>query len=259
MLNLLSNAVKYNRPGGVVSVSCAKVNGAEGSERLRMRVHDTGYGITPEKLDRLFTPFERLGAEQSEVEGTGLGLALSKRLVEAMGGGLSVETTAGVGCTFTVELPVVENPVDRLVQDGGRRAMRETAGAGRTATVLYIEDNLANLSLIETILAGRPEITLMSALQGQLGIELAWQHGPDLILLDLHLPDISGDEVLRKLRADERTRRTPVMVISADATSGRTQRLMEAGADAYMTKPLDVDDFLDTVDRLLAGEAETGG
>ena len=199
----------------------------------------------------MFTPFERLGAEQSEVEGTGLGLALSKRLVEAMGGALSFETRAGEGSTFTIELAEVESPTERLAANGGVTDAHAKDGNGRTATVLYIEDNLANLSLIETILAGRPEISLMSALQGQLGIELAWQHSPDLILLDLHLPDMSGDDVLRRLRGDQRTRTTPVVVISADATTGRTQRLLDAGADAYMTKPLDVDDFLRTVDRLL--------
>jgi signal transduction histidine kinase len=273
LLNLLSNAVKYNRPGGLVSLSCIQMEGEgeregerevrQGSgnggigDRVRLRVHDTGYGLSEEKLARLFTPFERLGAEQSEVEGTGLGLALSKRLVEAMGGSLHVETRAGEGSTFMVELARVESPVDRLAQNGGVKSGATENGMGRTATVLYIEDNLANLSLIETILAGRPEITLMSALQGQLGIELAWQHSPDLILLDLHLPDMSGDDVLRRLRADHRTRRTPVMVISADATTGRTQRMMDAGADAYMTKPLDVDEFLDTVDRLL--ERDRGG
>ncbi len=219
--------------------------------RLRINVHDSGYGIPPEKVDRLFTPFERLGAEQSEVEGTGLGLALSKRLVEAMGGALSFETRAGEGSTFTIELAEVESPTERLAANGGVTDAHAKDGNGRTATVLYIEDNLANLSLIETILAGRPEISLMSALQGQLGIELAWQHSPDLILLDLHLPDMSGDDVLRRLRGDQRTRATPVVVISADATTGRTQRLLDAGADAYMTKPLDVDDFLRTVDRLL--------
>ncbi|MGH7553644.1 MAG: PAS domain S-box protein, partial [Longimicrobiales bacterium] len=253
LLNLLSNAAKYNRPGGLVSVSCVRVDGVDGKPgRLRIRVHDTGYGMSPDKLARLFTPFERLGAEQSDVEGTGLGLALSKRLVEAMGGALQVESTAGAGSTFVVELPMVESPMERLAQEGGVSERSRSEGGGRSATILYIEDNLANLSLIETILAGRPEVTLMSALQGQLGIELAWQHGPELILLDLHLPDMSGDEVLRRLRGDPRTHATPVVVISADATPVRSQRLMEAGADAYMTKPLDIDDFLETVDRLLA-------
>ena len=168
-----------------------------------------------------------------------------------MGGALSFDTRAGEGSTFTIELAEVESPTERLAANGGVTDAHAKDGNGRTATVLYIEDNLANLSLIETILAGRPEISLMSALQGQLGIELAWQHSPDLILLDLHLPDMSGDDVLRRLRGDQRTRTTPVVVISADATTGRTQRLLDAGADAYMTKPLDVDDFLRTVDRLL--------
>ncbi len=253
LLNLLSNAVKYNRPGGLVGVSCIEPEGRPG--RLSIRVHDTGYGIAPEKQARLFTPFDRLGAEHSEVEGTGLGLALSKRLVDAMGGTLHVESTANTGSTFSVELPMVDSPMESLMEAPGISERAAGDGPGRTATVLYIEDNLANLSLIETILAGRPEITLMSALQGQLGLELAWQHTPDLILLDLHLPDVSGDDVLRKLRGDARTSSTPVVVISADATTVRAQRLMEAGADAYVTKPLDIDDFMETVDRLLGGRA----
>jgi CheY-like chemotaxis protein len=250
LLNLLSNAVKYNRKGGTVTVALEPC-GPDGDESIRIHVRDTGIGIAPARMDQLFPPFERLGAEQSEVEGTGLGLALSQRLVEAMGGTLEVESEQGVGSTFTVELPRVESPVQRLA--GAGTPLSAANGPGRAVKMLYIEDNLANLSLIETILAAREEVTLLPALQGQLGLDLAWEHDPDLILLDLHLPDMPGEEVLRRLRADARTRHTPIVVITADATVGRSTRLLATGATAYMTKPLDIDGFLALVDRTLRG------
>jgi PAS domain S-box-containing protein len=252
LLNLLSNAVKYNRPGGSVRLACRVVEGVDG-ERLRIEVQDTGPGIAPERMAELFVPFARLGAESTQVEGTGLGLALSQRLTEAMGGRLEVESRPGEGCTFTVELPVVDSPLERM---GGAGLTRRLAAAGggpaRPATLLYVEDNLANLSLVETILASRPEVTLVSALQGRLGLDLAREHAPDVVLLDLHLPDLPGDEVLRRLRADPRTRDVPVVVISADAMPRSVDHLLELGAFAYLTKPLDLDSFLETLDRALA-------
>ena len=247
LLNLLSNAIKYNRPGGRVRITC----GATAEGRFRIDVHDTGVGIAPEKLGQLFVPFARLGAEQTEVEGTGLGLALSKRLVEAMGGTMHVASTPGEGSVFGVELEMVADPVGRLRSTRAERHQQAAESGHRVATVLYVEDNVANLSLIETILDDRPEITLVPALQGRLGLELAAEHQPDLILLDLHLPDIPGEEVLRRLRADPRTAATPVVVISADATRGAVSRLLEAGVHAYLTKPLDVELFLTTVDGVL--------
>jgi signal transduction histidine kinase/ActR/RegA family two-component response regulator len=250
LLNLLSNAVKYNRPGGAVWLSCRRVrDAASAEERLRIGVHDTGAGIAADKLDELFVPFARLGAEQTEVEGTGLGLALSKRLVEAMGGRISVESTPDAGSVFFVELQVVPAPLEGL----GRAAATLGAGEqppGGPATILYIEDNLANLALVEAILANRP-VKLMPALQGQLGIDLAAEHQPDVVLLDLHLPDMRGDEVLRRLQADPRTRDIPVVVISADATDSSVERLLDAGARAYISKPLDVDEFLTALDSVL--------
>jgi PAS domain S-box-containing protein len=253
LLNLLANAIKYNRPGGRVRITA----GPAGEGRFQLRVHDTGVGIEADKLPQLFVPFARLGAEQTEVEGTGLGLALSKRLVEAMGGSMAVESTPGRGSVFTVELPLAHDPVNALkLSRGERPSPAEERPGARPATVLYVEDNVANLSLIETILDDRPEITLIPALQGRLGLELAAEHQPDLILLDLHLPDISGEEVLRRLRMDPRTADTPVVVISADATRGAVSRLLEAGVRAYLTKPLDVDLFLTTInDALGAGQS----
>jgi PAS domain S-box-containing protein len=255
MLNLLSNAVKYNRPGGTVRVSCEPARERE-RPVLRIHVHDTGPGIAADKLEQLFTPFERLGAEQTNVEGTGLGLALSKRLVEAMGGVVVVRSQPGEGSTFTLTLPVSRSPLEKVRRDGGLPAAPDHVPA-RPARILYIEDNLANLTLIESILGARPGYTLIPALQGRLGLDLAWEHAPDLIMLDVHLPDMPGDEVLARLRADARTAQTPVLVISADAMPGREDRLLNGGAQAFLTKPLDVDRFLGTLDRLLREPATT--
>jgi CheY-like chemotaxis protein len=248
LLNLLSNAVKYNRKGGAVSVSC---DGAP-SGGFRLTVADTGPGIAPERMHRLFTPFDRLDAQEDPgVEGTGLGLALSKALVELMGGSLRAESTLGEGSRFTVELPIAESPTRELERARDVIAP-ETQTPGVRGTVLYIEDNLSNLRLVERIVTRRPGVTLLSAMQGSRGLELAQAHRPDLIVLDLHLPDIPGQEVLARLGADPGTREIPVVILSADATPSRVSRLLEQGAHAYLTKPLVVTQFLTLLDELLA-------
>jgi signal transduction histidine kinase/CheY-like chemotaxis protein len=244
LLNLLSNAVKYNRDGGDVDVSCALV----GEELLRMAVRDTGPGIDPARIDRLFEPFDRLGAESSGVEGTGLGLALTKQLAERLGGSIGVHTAPGEGSTFWIDLPVTEPGGVPPGPDPRRQTGTETT----ERTLLLVEDNLANLRLVEAMLRRRPGITLLPAMQGRLAIELAHEHQPDLILLDLHLPDLPGREVLLRLRADPRTRHIPVVISSADASPGRVQRLLEEGAFDFVSKPLDVGRFLEVVDAALA-------
>jgi CheY-like chemotaxis protein len=159
----------------------------------------------------------------------------------------------GEGSTFWVEFDHEPSPLERLAASGGvRPGAPEAVTGAAAATVLYVEDNLANLALIESILESRPEVTLVTALQGQMGLELAAQHHPDLILLDLHLPDLRGDEVFKRLQSDPRTRGIPVVVITADAMPGRIKQLMQEGVKAYLTKPLDVDEFLDTIDGILA-------
>jgi CheY-like chemotaxis protein len=186
------------------------------------------------------------------VEGTGLGLALSRRLMEAMGGGLVLEQSGPDGSTFVLEVRLAADPLDGLVLPPAPAASADEGEAPcRPVTLLYVEDNLANLTLVETILGSRPGWRTIPALQGRLGAELAREHEPDLVLLDLHLPDVNGDEVLRRLRADPRTAHIPVVMISADATPRTIDRLLAQGADAYITKPLDVDEFLATIDRLL--------
>jgi CheY-like chemotaxis protein len=245
LLNLLSNAVKYNKEGGVVRIACD--DGRSG--RSRLSVSDTGGGIDPERMQRLFKPFDRLGAEQTGVEGTGLGLALSHHLVEAMGGTLSATSQVGEGTTFTVELPKAHSHAPEVETVLGVHSENTTSDV--RGTVLYIEDNLANLRLLERIVARRPGLTLLSAIQGNRGLELARDHRPDLILLDLHLPDLPGNEVLARLLADPVTKAIPVVILSADATPGQISRLVEQGARAYLTKPLDVKQLLTLFDDVL--------
>lgn len=173
---------------------------------------------------------------------------LSKRLVEAMGGTLRADSVVGRGTTFTVELPRAKSPA---VMVAPRAPIGEPDMARAQGTILYIEDNLANLRLLERILSLRPGMTLMSAMQGRHGVDLARAHQPDLVLLDLHLPDLPGDEVLKLLREDPRTREIPVLILSADATPGRIRRLLDQGANAYLTKPLDVKQLLARLDERL--------
>ena len=247
LLNLLSNAVKYNRDGGSVTVTVEP--GAPG--RLRVLVRDTGPGMTEAQMARLFSPFDRLGAEQTEVHGTGLGLALTKALVEAMGGTLGAESRPGEGSTFWIELATAAEPGEReTAREPGPAAAGTAAGPGEGArTLLYIEDNVANVRLLERILERRPGTRLLTAGQGRLGLDLARQHRPDLILLDLHLPDLDGAEALARLRADPATREIPVVILSADATPGSAEQLLAAGASHYLTKPIDVRELLEVVDR----------
>ena len=248
IINLVSNAIKYNREGGQVKLICS----LKSDERVTIAVHDTGPGISSEDLLKLFTPFERLGASASQIEGTGLGLVLSQRLVTSMGGTLSVESTLGVGTTFTLEMPQTTAPEAQVTNEPETpRGAESTPEFGRIFSVLCIEDNPSNLRLMEAIFEDRPEITLLAAMQGSVGLDLARQHEPDLILLDLDLPDIHGGDVLARLQQSAVTRDIPVIVVSADATPKQIERLLAAGAKSYLTKPLDVGQFLHEVDKFL--------
>jgi signal transduction histidine kinase/L-asparagine transporter-like permease/ActR/RegA family two-component response regulator len=245
LLNLLSNAIKYNHDHGHVKVRIER----SGDRRVSVVVDDDGPGIAAELMERLFTPFDRLGAEQTSVEGTGLGLALTKSFVEAMGGSIRVDSEPTRGTAFTIELDEAE-PGLRL---GAGAADDESryAGISRPRRVLCIEDNPTNLELLEQILRQRPEIALLTAVQGTIGVELARQHHPDLVLLDLHLPDMSGEQVLKRLRDIPETKHVPVVVVSADATPDHIERLLAAGVRSYLTKPVDVAELLRVVDDAL--------
>jgi CheY-like chemotaxis protein len=249
LLNVLSNAVKYNRDGGKIFVSCSR-----GEEDLQIKIRDTGPGIPTAFMDKLFEPFERLGAEALKVEGTGLGLSLSRQLVEVMGGTIDATNSDEGGAEFTIELPLDTSPAVALEEVGARSEQGDVSIERPGRTILLIEDNLTNLRLVERILRSRPEVALIPAMQGQLGLELAREHNPDLILLDLHLPDLSGFEVLNRLRADPRTRGSPVVVVSADASPGQVRRLLDAGAAEYLTKPLELTRFFETLDAILGPE-----
>jgi len=250
MLNLLSNAIKYNRPHGSVTISCVPKPGS----KVRLSVSDTGPGINPDLIDRLFTPFDRLDAETSGIEGTGLGLALSRGLIEAIGGTMGVESTVGSGSTFWIELPSVKSPRATISLTPPALAVN-TADAAES-TVLYIEDDVANVQLVERLLIQRPNINLITSLLGGQGVELAQHYRPDLILLDVHLTDLHGFEVLERLQGDSRTIDIPVVVLSADATTWQRRRFRNAGVYEYLSKPLDLQQLLDVIDqRLGAGAA----
>jgi PAS domain S-box-containing protein len=254
LLNLLANAVKYCGGGCTVTVGVEEREGAI----LRLFVRDTGPGISPELRHRLFTPFERLGAESNGEVGTGMGLALSKRLVEAMGGTIDCDSEVGMGTTFWIDLPITEAPLERFERESeGAPPVAGGGAAGeRVSTILFIEDNLSNVKFISYVLRQRPGAQLIPAMQGSMGLELATKHRPDLILLDLTLPDMNGREVLHRLKRKRETADIPVVVLSAEASPTRVEELRAAGADGYLTKPLDVKEFLKILDELLA---RTGG
>ena len=245
LLNLLSNAIKYNRRSGRVTVAFE----TKADRRLRITVTDTGAGIPPDKLKRLFTPFERLGAEATAIEGTGLGLALSRGLTAAMGGSLGVVSRVDHGSTFWLEFTLSDRPCTAHMDD--TRPVHATDAHIR-GKILYIEDNLANARLMERILERRPHVVLAHASTAGRGIRKAAEMEADLILLDLHLPDVSGEEVMRQLAQDPSLRSIPVVVLTADATPEQSRRLIAAGATAYLTKPIEVTRLLRLLDELLS-------
>ncbi len=246
LLNLLSNAVKYNRPGGMVTVVADR--GTPGT--VHITVSDTGPGIAPDLLPRLFDPFDRLGAEHTGVEGTGVGLTLTKHLVEQMGGTIDVVSEVGVGTTFAVALAVSDAPSPA----SGEGAVRSAPPpAVRALRILYAEDNRANVDLVEQIFARRGGVEMRSARTGAECLAVARAECPDLVLLDLHLPDIDGGLVLQKLRSDPRTAGVPVVVVTADTTPEHRDTLHAAGASAYLTKPIDIRRLLVVVEDIVGG------
>ncbi len=248
--NLLSNAIKYNRAGGSVTVSIARRDDAW----TDIAVADTGPGFTEQQLGQLFQPFNRLGAEKGPVEGTGIGLVITKRLVELMQGTLHVESVAGAGSVFTVRLRAAAQQADAAAATAPAPDPA-AASAGDARTVLYIEDNPSNVELLASVLALRPGLQLVTAADGATGLALARSRRPDLIVVDVALPDIDGFEVCRRLRADAAFARAPIVALSANAMPADIAKGRNAGFDTYLTKPLDVPAFLAELDRWL-GQVE---
>jgi PAS domain S-box-containing protein len=248
LINLLSNAIKYNQQGGRVVVDCATSTPG----RLRVSVRDTGLGLPPESIGQLFQPFNRLGQEGSTEEGTGIGLVVSKLLVDLMGGVIGVDSTVGVGSVFWFELNSATAPA--LDLESGRSVSGgppEVPSGGPVRTLLYIEDNTANLKLVEQIIARRPDLRLLSAMNATLGIEIAKEFLPDVILMDINLPGISGLHALKLLRADPLTAEIPVLAISANAMVSDIKKGKDAGFFRYLTKPINVNEFLEALDEAL--------
>jgi len=256
VINLLSNAIKYNRKNGSVGLACT----ATDSDRIRISVKDTGAGLPPEKLAQLFQSFNRLGQEARSEEGTGIGLVVSKRLVELMGGVIGVTSTVGVGSVFWIELLLTPAPVlvEPISESASVLPPLVVAGA-RRRTLLYVEDNPANMKLVEKLMAQRADIRLLGAVNGTLGVQLARDSQPDVILMDINLPGISGIEAMKILREDPATAHIPIVALSANAMPRDIEKGMEAGFFRYLTKPIRVPEFMLTLDAALEfSEKATG-
>jgi len=254
-INLLSNAIKYNKVGGTVAVTFNTVS----RERIRIYIQDSGAGLPAEKLLALFQPFNRLGQEGGQQQGTGIGLALSKRLTELMGGTIGVESTVGKGSTFWVELALASPPVTI-----GHAASHVTTQAAavpdaRLRTLLYVEDNPANLMLIENLIARRPNMRLLSASNASRGIDIARSAQPDVILMDISLPGMGGLQALRLLAKDPLTAHIPIIALSANAIPAHVAEGLKAGFFRYLTKPIRIDEFMEVLDAALKSTQAISG
>jgi CheY-like chemotaxis protein/anti-sigma regulatory factor (Ser/Thr protein kinase) len=258
IINLVSNAIKYNKEQGTVVVDCTMSapplsdSGAAGPERIRISVADTGAGLPPEKLAQLFQPFNRLGQGAGGVAGTGIGLVVTKRLAELMEGVLGVESTVGVGSVFWCELISVAAPQLKIQNGKVEASIRPQLPAGASQrTLLYVEDNPANMNLIEQLIARCPDMRLLTAVNGTLGIEIARATQPQVVLMDINLPGISGIEAMKILREDPATAHIPIVALSANAMPRDIAKALEAGFFRYLTKPIKVEEFMDTLNAAL--------
>lgn len=253
LINLLSNAIKYNRVGGTVKVTCS----AQDGQRLQIRVQDTGNGLDPEQLGQLFQSFNRLGQESSAEQGTGIGLVMSKRLVELMGGAIGAQSTVGVGSVFWIELNLAAAPgVATGIEPALAPALARQDAPQRT--LLYVEDNRANMQLVEQLIARRTDLRLLGAPDATAGIALARSHQPALILMDINLPGINGLQALQMLREDPLTARIPVLALSANAMPRDIEQGLAAGFLCYLTKPIKVGEFMQSLDTALKFAASAG-
>jgi PAS domain S-box-containing protein len=248
LINLLYNAIKYNQAGGTVTVECTM----SPPNVIRISIRDTGAGLAPAQLAQLFQPFNRLGKETGVEEGTGIGLVVTKRLVELMGGVIGVDSTVGTGSVFWIELGLMPTP-QLAVPVAGHAAMvwPQVADGTPPRTLLYVEDNPANLELVEQLIARRPDLHLLSAADGHIGIEFARAYQPEVILMDINLPGISGLAAMKILRADPVTAHIPIIAISANAVPGDIAKFLAAGFFNYLTKPIKVNQFMDALDAAL--------
>jgi len=244
LINLLSNAIKYNREGGTVLVDCI----ASEAGRVRIRVKDTGEGLTADQLAQLFQPFNRLGQESNAEKGTGIGLVVCKRLVELMGGTIDVCSTVGKGSVFSIELNLTAERQPATGADLPMDAAPRALADAQLRTLLYVEDNPANMMLVEDLIARRPDVRLLSATDGNRGVEIARASQPDVILMDINLPGISGVEALRILALDPATAHIPVIALSANAGPRDIAKGLEAGFFRYLTKPIKVPEFMETLE-----------
>jgi signal transduction histidine kinase/AmiR/NasT family two-component response regulator len=244
LINLLSNAIKYNRAQGTIEVKCS----ASSPQRIRISVKDSGAGLPAEKLAQLFQPFNRLGQETGTEQGTGIGLVVTKQLVELMGGSMGVQSQVGVGTEFWFELAAGGEPPTASAIATPLQAAPQAREPATQRTLLYVEDNPANLLLVEKIIARYPHISLLSASNADLGLALARAHQPQVILMDLNLPGTSGTEALNILRADPLTLHIPVLAVSANAMPQDIENGLAAGFFRYIAKPIRVDEFLAALD-----------
>jgi signal transduction histidine kinase/FixJ family two-component response regulator len=245
LINLLFNAIKYNKPGGAVSVDCT----LRAPESIRISVRDTGAGLTPKQVAQLFQPFNRLGKEAGAEEGTGIGLVVTKRLVQLMGGTIGADSDVGVGSVFWIELVLANAPeLEILPAEPAALSQPQLADGTPLRILLYVEDNPANLELVEQLVARRSDLRLLSAPDANLGIEFARAYQPAVILMDINLPGISGMEAMKSLRADPATAHIPIIALSANAIPRDVERSLEAGFFNYLTKPIKVDQFMAALD-----------
>ena len=247
VINLLSNAIKYNKDDGTVEVKCVKVMRG----RIRISVRDTGSGIPPEKMAQMFQPFNRLGKEAGTIAGTGIGLVVTKQLAELMGGVIGVESVAGEGSVFWIELDSVLASSLAPEEVASAVTQFERRDSIRVRTVLYVEDNPANMTLVEQLIAGRPDLRLLTAVNGTLGIAAAKASLPDVILMDTNLPGISGIDALKILRDDPITAHIPVIALSANAMMRDIKLGIDIGFNRYLTKPIKVKEFFEALDSVL--------